>query len=122
MLLNALIKWPLTIHLGYWPFVIHYAVDILNNTSGPSGFTPKEIFTGIKGERNLKNFCTFSSPACILNPALALGKKLPTWKPRSKLGVFIGKSRQHAGNVSLVHDPSTNFVSPSFHLVHDDDF
>ena len=78
MLFNALIKWLSTIHLGYWPFEIHYTADILNNTPGPSSFTLKEIFTSIKGKQNLKNIYMFGSPVCILNPALALGKKLLT--------------------------------------------
>jgi len=32
MLFNAMIKWPKHVHLGFWPFAVHYAVDILNNT------------------------------------------------------------------------------------------
>ena len=38
------------------------------------------------------------------------------------MGVCLGKSPEHTGNVSLVLDLVTNFVSPQFYLVHDDDF
>ena len=58
----------------------------------------------------------------MLEPTIANVNKLTTWKPRSKPRVFIGKSRQHAANVSLVHDPRTNFILPQFHIMQDDDF
>ena len=117
-----MIKWPSSIYLGYWPYTVYYAVNILNNTPGPSGFLPKEIFTGIKEDRNLKHFYTFESLVCILNPILASSKKLLTWKPCSKPSVFISKSRQHTTNVSLVHNLSTNFINLQFHIVHDNNF
>ena len=97
-------------------------VGILNNTPNSSGFTPKEIFTGVKGDRSLKNFHTFSSPCFVLNATIQKGNKLPTWKPRSIPCVFVGKSKEHASNVSLVYNPATNHLSPQFHIVHDDDF
>ena len=92
MLFNTMIKWLSTIHLGYWPYTIHYAVHILNNIPRPSGFTPKEISTGIRGDRNLKHFYTFRLPACILDSTLATRKKLRTWKPCSKPSIFVDKS------------------------------
>ena len=122
MLFTAMIKNPTVITLQFWPFAVHYAVDILNNTPNSSGFTPKEIFTGVKGDRNFKNFHTFGSPAFVLHPTIQKGNKLPTWSPRSLPSAFIGKSREHASNVSLVFKPVTNHISPQFHIVHDDDF
>ena len=95
---------------------------MLSNAPKPNGFTPKEIFTGAKGARYFKNFHTFGSPTCVLHPIIADGKKLPTWKTVSKPDVFLGKSRQHASNVSLVHDPSTHHIFPQFHVTHDDDY
>jgi len=79
MLFNAMIKWPSTIHLGYWPFAVAYAVDILNNIPKSYGFTPKEIFTGIKGDRSFKNYYTFGSPTYVLDTSLQAGKKIPNW-------------------------------------------
>ena len=122
MLFNSMMKWPNAIHLGYWPFAVHYAVEILNNTPKPSGFTPKEIFTGTKGDRNFKHYHTFGCPAYVLDPALQAGHKIPNWQPRSKPCIFVGKSRQHAASVSMTVNPETNVVSPNFHVVYDDDF
>ena len=101
---------------------MHYTVEIVNNTPNSSGFTPKEIFTRVKGHRNFKNFHTFSSPAFVLNPTIQRGNKLLTWSPRSIFSVFIRKSKEHASNVSLVFNPATNHISPQFHIVHDNDF
>ena len=122
MLFTAMIKNPVVITLQFWPYAVHYAVEIINNTPNSSGFTPKEIFTGVKGHRTFKNFHTFGSPAFVLNPTIQRGNKLPTWSPRSIPSVFIGKSKEHASNVSLVFNPATNHISPQFHIAHDDDF
>jgi len=58
MLFNAMIKWLFTVHLGLWPYAVHYAVDVLNNTPKSYGFTSKEIFTGVKGDRSFHHFHT----------------------------------------------------------------
>ena len=82
ILFNTMIRWPDTVHLSFWPYAVHYATDILNNTPKSSGFSPKEIFTGIKGDRSLRHFHTFHSPAFVLHPTITNEKKLSTWKPR----------------------------------------
>ena len=66
------------INTRFWPHAVHYAIDTLKNAPNSSGFAPKEIFTGIQGDRSLKHFHTFGSPAYILNPRIQEGKKLPT--------------------------------------------
>ena len=112
MLFTAMIKNPGAVTLKLWPFAVHYAADILSNTPTSSGFTLKEIFIGVKGDRNFKNFHAFGSPAFVLDPIIQRGSKLPTWSPRSIPSVFIGKSHEYASNVSLVLNPDTNFISP----------
>ena len=58
----------------------------------------------------------------VLDPSLANNKKIPRWKPRSEPRIYLGKSRHHAGNVSLVLNIKTRHVTPQFHLVFDDNF
>ena len=82
----------------------------------------KEIFTRIKGDRDFKNFYTFSSLACILDPALQQEKKILSWKLRSKLYIYIGKSREYTSNISLTLDSSTNYISSNFHIAHNNEF
>ena len=47
---------------------------------------------------------------------------MPKWEERSRVGVYLGHSSQHAQNVSLVLNPKTGFISPQFHCVFDDLF
>ena len=101
---------------------MYYTANILNNISTSSGFTLKEIFTGVKGNRNFKNFHAFGLLAFVIDPTIQRGNKLPTSSPRSIPSVFVEKSCEHASNVSLVLNPDTNFISLQFHIVHNDDF
>ena len=70
MLFAVMIRNLGAITLKLWPFAAHYATGILKNTPASSGFTPKEIFTRVKGDRNFKNFNTFGLPAFVLDPAI----------------------------------------------------
>ncbi len=57
-----------------------------------------------------------------LDPSLQQGHKIPCWKPRSRVGVYLGLSPEHASSVPLVLSTSTALVSPQFHIVFDDYF
>ena len=46
----------------------------------------------------------------------------PKWDPRSRLGIYVGRSPFHAGNVALVLNPQTGHISPQYHVVFDDTF
>jgi hypothetical protein len=47
---------------------------------------------------------------------------IPKWKPRARMGIYVGRSPTHASNVALILNPRTGHVSPQFHIVFDDDF
>jgi hypothetical protein len=49
-------------------------------------------------------------------------KGVPKWDPRAWLGIYLGRSPTHAGNVALVLNPKTGLVSPQYHVVFDDEF
>ena len=38
------------------------------------------------------------------------------------MGIYIGRSPAHAGNVALLLNPKTGLVSPQYYVVFDDDF
>ena len=44
--------------------------------------------------------------------AIADGKKLPHWKPRSICCVNVGLSNKHASTVPLVLNPETGYITP----------
>ena len=103
ILLQAMIRWSHAINIGFLPCSVHHAVVMLNNNPKHNGFTPKQTFTCVKGARSFRNFHTFVSPTHVLHSTIDDGNKLPTWKLRSKPTFFLGKSLQHASNISLVH-------------------
>jgi hypothetical protein len=123
MLLHAMRLWPDIITEDLWPFALKLAVDIHNSTPGPSGLSPDEIFSGQKSTRNrINDFHTFGCPVFVLEASLQDGHKLPKWKPRSRMAVYLGLSPDHATTVPLVLNVTTGLVSPQYHLVFDDKF
>jgi hypothetical protein len=58
----------------------------------------------------------------VLDKCLQDEDSFPKWKARSWLGVYVGNSLAHAGNVPVIYNPITTHVSPQFHLVFDDQF
>jgi hypothetical protein len=122
MLIHGMISWPDIIHENLWPYAIRLAVAIHNATPGPSGLSPEEIFTGIKHPSRLSDFYPFGCPIFVLDPSLQQGNKVPHWKPRSRVGVYLGPSPKHASTVPLVLSTTTGLVGPQFHVVFDDSF
>ena len=77
MFLRTMMRCPHTIHLSFWPYAVHHVADTLNNAPKLNGFDPKEMLTGVKGDRSFRNFYAFGSLICALHPTIADGKKLP---------------------------------------------
>ncbi len=71
----------------------------------------------------VSNFHTFGCPCYVLDHRLQLGLgQIPKWEPRSRMGIYVGRSSSHAYNVGLILNPRTGHVSPQFHVVYDDDY
>ena len=119
---QAMLSWPEQVSLDLWPYAIECAVYANNNIPRESGLSADEIFSNIKSPFNYKELHPFACPVFVLDPSLANNKKIPRWKPRSEPRIYLGKSRHHAGNVSLVLNIKTRHVTPQFHLVFDDNF
>lgn len=122
MLIHAMICWLEIIRESFWPFALQLAVDLHNSTPGPSGLTPIEIFSGHKHPNNLSNFHPFGCPIFVLEPSLRQNNKIPKWKPRSRMGVYLGNLPHHASTIPLVFSTTTGLVSPQFHVAFDDKF
>jgi hypothetical protein len=102
MLLHATILWPDIITEDLWPFALKMAVDVHNATPGISGLSPDKIFSGHKTSRcRLKDFHPFGCPVFVLEASLQNGHKIPKWKPRSRMGVYLGHSPEHATTDSV---------------------
>jgi hypothetical protein len=117
-----MISWPEIITEQLWPYVLQLAVDLHNNTPGPSGLTPTEIFTGIKNRNRFPDFHPFGCPIFILDLSLQQCHKIPRWKTCSRVRVYLGFSPEHASSIPLVLSTTTGLVSPQFHVVFDNYF
>jgi len=97
MLAHATILWPEIISDELWPFALKMAVDVHNSTPGSSGLSPTEIFSGQKSSRcRLRDFHPFGCPVFVLEASLQNGHKIPKWKPRSRMAIYLGNSPDHA--------------------------
>jgi hypothetical protein len=126
MLLHATSMWPDVVKFDLWPFAVKMAVDMHNAipTSRNPGITPDELFAGIQPVEHcrLNNYHVFGCPVFVLDDTLQSDHRIPRWDPRSRQGVFLGFSSQHANNVAYVLNIRTNEILLQFHVVFDDLF
>ncbi|KAL7464723.1 hypothetical protein ACHAXS_005078 [Conticribra weissflogii] len=108
-----------------WPFALKAAQDRMNQlTVNLNGTTPEMDFSSIASATlRLRDCHTWGCPCFVLDSRLQTNPNgIPKWEPRARLGIYVGRSQHHAGNVALVLNPKTGLVSPQFHVVFDDDF
>jgi len=87
------------------------------------GLSAEAKFAGVKQRVDLETYHPFGCPVFVLDAPLQSGiGKIPRWDPRARVGVYLGHSTQHAGNIALVLNIMTGHISPQYHLVFDDDF
>ena len=125
LMLHSMLHWPDETDVTLWPMALEHAVYLWNYMpNAQSGLAPIEIFTGTKlsSHDTILRARVWGCPVYVLDPTLAEGKKLPKWKPRSRLGKFVGYSSEHSTNVGRVLNLQTGHVSPQFHLVYDEHF
>ena len=124
MLLHAKRYWPEYISTMFWPFALLAAADRLNRFDlDENGVSPKEKYTDTKIAHNLRDEHTWGCPVFVLDHRLQGGKGgLPKWNPQARVGINLGRTKSHAGNVHLILNPRTGHVSPQYHVIFDDDF
>ena len=79
---------------------IHNSIPTISTASG---LTPMEIFSSHKNSTTnvLSNIHTFGCPIFVLEPSFHQNHKIPPWKLRSHVGVYLGHSPEHASFVPL---------------------
>ena len=123
MIIHANRRWPSAITVNLWPYALTLAADVRNATSNRNdGFTPIGIFTSAKQTPQLKDFHTFGCPVYILDKRMQSASKIKKWEERSRVGIYLGKSRAHSQTVHLVLSLVTGHVSAQFHITCDDRF
>ena len=106
-----------------WPYALRYASYVRRIMPRENhSKSPEELFARTQVRPTTKYLHPFGCPVFVLHEALQGGNSIPKWDERSRVGVFLGHSAQHAQNVSLILNPRTGYVSPQFHCVYDDHF
>jgi hypothetical protein len=101
------------------------AVNLQNHLPrevGSSSPIQKFSTLDVKDTQFPKKAHPFGCPVYVLDAALQSGKGKSKWTERSRLGVYLGYSPEHASSVALVLNLQTGHVSPQFHVVFDDRF
>lgn len=125
MLIHAQHRWPKAIDAHLWPYALRVANEVHNSTPtiGREDLkSPFELFANSEVMPNLNHFQPFGCPVFVLDNKMQSGKKLPKWEIRSRMGINLGMSTQHARSVALVLNLKTGHVSPQFHVSFDSKF
>ena len=84
--------------------------------------SPHQMFTGEQPPWKMSDFRVFGCPIFVLDKRLHDRDSIPKWKALSWTGVYVGHTLQHAGNVPLIYNPSTMYISPQYHVAFDNPF
>jgi hypothetical protein len=125
LLLHAKRMLPEYISTILWPFAVKCCEDRMNHlVHRADGCTTFETLASLDSAPiRVSNFHTFRCPCYVLDHRLQSGiGQIPKWEPRSRMGIYIGRSPSQASNVGLILNPRTGHVSPQFHVVYDNDF
>jgi hypothetical protein len=118
--------WPQMVDTLFWPFAFKVAAEQHNCLSlNKGGQTPISILHGVPSETvPVKSFHTLICPVYVLDSRAqsTSNPSPPKWESRSRIGIYLGHSPFHAGNVALVFNPHTGRVSPQYPVVFNDIF
>jgi hypothetical protein len=128
MLIYGRRRWPEMIDSSFWPFAMKHSCNLYNWFHKPR--SPKQgtrcpftVFTQDDAPVARKHLHPLFCPVFVLQKRLQDGDRMPSkWIERARVGVYVGHSSMHSGNVALVYNPMTGHTSPQFHCVFDDEF
>ena len=125
MMLHAAIHWPDVADSTLWPLAVNQAIYLHNRVPNiTTGIAPIDVFTKSRWpQRHFHDLHVWGCPVYVLEKAIADGRKIPRWQPRSVRTInMLGFSFRHASTVPLVLNPNTGYITPQFHVVFDDWF
>jgi hypothetical protein len=122
-LLHAMARWPRAINTHLWPYALRTANDVLVSTpKRVDGRSAIGVFSGSEVTPKIDLLRPFGCPVYVLDNALQGGKHIQKWFKRSRVGIYLGMSPNHARSVALVLNIQTGLASPQFHIKFDDLF
>ena len=125
MLIHTSKRWTNCATANIWPYAIHMANDVLNETPRLQNYlrrTPQKVFLDSTVQPNQNHWKIFGCLVYVLASNLKFRHIHHKWKERERVGIYLGISLQHSQNVALVIDRNTGLVSPQFHLRFDPSF
>jgi hypothetical protein len=124
MLLHAKHRWPSAVETYLWPYALRMACEVHCYTPRFDGKIPMTLFSNVNVAPSKRHFHPFACPVYVLDNEMQQGKSYSKkkWTERSRVGLYLGPSPQHARSVHLVLNLETGFVSPQFHVSFDDHF
>ncbi len=125
MLIQAQHRWPKAVDAHLWPYALRVANEVHKSTSTigrEDHKSPCELLARSEVTPNLNHFQPFGCLVFVLDNKMQSGKKFPKWGVRSRMGVYLGMSMQHAGSAAPVLNLKTGHVSPQFHVTFDPKF
>ena len=84
--------------------------------------SPAQIFYRSPIASNVRDFVPFGCPVYVLADAIQQGKHVNKWTDRARVGIYLGRSMNHARNVAVVMNKDTGHCSPQFHVQFDKRF
>lgn len=135
-LLHAAHRWPEAVNVHLWPAALKHYTNVRNSmptqfidgkrigNTEPDRYEQSSLsrFSGTEVEPNLDHFHPFGCPVYVLEDSLQAQQSHNKWQDRSRVGIFLCHSPNHATSVPLVLNTRTGNVAPQFHCVYDDDF
>ncbi len=80
------------------------------------------MFTKSRVEPSTSRQHPLFCPVYVLDQKLQKGQTIEKWMSRARLGIYLGRSPNHAKSIALVLDIKTGRVSPQFHVRFDPSF
>ena len=77
---------------------------------------PEQAFTKVKLNHTFENSVPFGCPVYVLAQPMQDGGHQHKWTERSRIRIYLGRSPDHARNVVIVLDRTTDFVFPQYHI------
>eukprot|EP00957_Ditylum_brightwellii_P015977 1203561-Ditylum_brightwellii.AAC.1 len=86
-------------------------------------YPQREKIANVWEVHNIADEHTWGCPVYVLDHRFQSGSGgVPKWKPRAHIGINLGRSTVHAGNMHLVLNLCAGHVSPQLCVVFDDTF